>query len=58
MDSPTRVFILSDNRLFREALSHKGFLGIGAKETVRFSSHESSFQELAATERIYRKVGL
>lgn len=44
--------------LFHEALSLKGFLGIGAKETVRFSSHAARFQELAASERIYRKVGL
>jgi len=44
--------------LFHEALSHKGFLGIGAKESVRFSSHAAKFQELVATDRIYRKVGL
>jgi chemotaxis protein methyltransferase CheR len=44
--------------LFHEALSHKGFLGIGARETVRFSSQATGFQELVATDRIYRKVGL
>lgn len=44
--------------LFHEALSHKGFLGIGAKETVRFSSHAERFTELVAADRLYRKVGL
>lgn len=44
--------------LFHEALTHKGFLGIGAKESVRFSSHAARFQEMAASDRIYRKVGL
>jgi chemotaxis protein methyltransferase CheR len=44
--------------LFHEALSVQGFLGIGARETVRFSSHAARFRELSATNRIYRKVGL
>jgi chemotaxis protein methyltransferase CheR len=43
--------------LFHEALSHKGFLGIGAKESVRFSSHADRFSELSAVDRLYRKVG-
>jgi chemotaxis protein methyltransferase CheR len=43
--------------LFHEALSHRGFLGLGAKESVRFSSHAGDFVELVASERIYRKQG-
>jgi chemotaxis protein methyltransferase CheR len=43
--------------LFHEALAHKGFLGIGSKETVRFSSHAAHFSELSAADRIYRRVG-
>jgi chemotaxis protein methyltransferase CheR len=41
--------------LFHEALSHKGFLGIGAKESLRFSSYAEAFGEFAQTDRIYQK---
>jgi chemotaxis protein methyltransferase CheR len=44
--------------LFHEALSPQGFLGIGAKETMRFSGHTTRFRELLPANRIYRKVGL
>lgn len=44
--------------LFRDALVRKGFLGLGAKETLRFSRHAEAFTEVAAKERIYRKRGL
>jgi chemotaxis protein methyltransferase CheR len=43
--------------MFHEALSHKGFLGLGAKESVRFSSYDQAFQQLSGPERVYRKVG-
>ena len=42
--------------LFRDSLCRKGFLGIGSKETLRFSSHSDSFGELARDERIYQKL--
>jgi len=42
--------------LFHEALARKGFLGIGAKETVRFSSFASAFQPFSERDRIYRKA--
>lgn len=42
--------------LFHESLSHKGFLGIGAKESLRFSAHAQGFEELLRQDRIYRKV--
>ena len=41
--------------LFREALSHKGFLGIGSKESLRFSAHADAFEDFVMPERIYRK---
>ena len=41
--------------LFRDALCRKGFLGIGSKESLRFSTHADDFDELAREERIYRK---
>jgi chemotaxis protein methyltransferase CheR len=43
--------------LFREALCHHGFLGIGAKESLRFSDHAAAFAELVADARIYQKRG-
>jgi chemotaxis protein methyltransferase CheR len=41
--------------LFREALCRKGFLGIGSKETLRFSSHADAFDEVSREDRIFRK---
>jgi chemotaxis protein methyltransferase CheR len=41
--------------LFRDALSPRGFLGIGSRETLRFSPVADAFEEFAAAERIYRK---
>ena len=41
--------------LFRESLCHRGFLGLGAKETVRLSAHADAFEEVVRGERIYRK---
>jgi chemotaxis protein methyltransferase CheR len=41
--------------LFREALVRRGFLGVGAKESLRFSQHARSFDELERHERIYQK---
>ncbi|MFT4240713.1 MAG: CheR family methyltransferase [Acidovorax sp.] len=41
--------------LFREALCHLGFLGLGSKESLRFSAHAEAFGEFVADDRIYRK---
>lgn len=41
--------------LFRDALCRKGFLGIGMKESLRFSSHARSFDELVYEDRIFQK---
>jgi chemotaxis protein methyltransferase CheR len=41
--------------LFREALVRKGFLGIGSKESLRFSTHADAFEELVRDDRIYRR---
>lgn len=41
--------------LFREALCHNGFLGLGSKETLRFSAHAAAFEAVAAQERLYQK---
>ena len=41
--------------LFREALCRHGFLGLGAKESVRFSREAEAFSEFIRDERIYQK---
>lgn len=43
--------------LFRDSLTRKGFLGLGSKESLRFSQHAEAFTEFARTERIYQKRG-
>lgn len=42
--------------LFREALCHRGFLGLGTKETLRFTSHDRAFAEVQRPARLYQKV--
>jgi chemotaxis protein methyltransferase CheR len=41
--------------LFRDALCRQGFLGIGAKESLRFSAEADRFVNFVADERIYQK---
>jgi chemotaxis protein methyltransferase CheR len=43
--------------LFAEALCRKGFLGIGVKESLRFSAHADAFDERVPREKIYQKRG-
>ncbi len=50
-DLQTRV-----HGLFHESLVHLGILCLGAKETLRLSTYESSYEELSSAEKIYRKV--
>ncbi len=42
--------------LFNESLVRRGFLGLGSKESLRFSSQATSFSEFDARERLYQKV--
>jgi len=42
--------------LFRDALVRGGFLGLGAKETLRFSRHADDFGSFRRAERIYRRM--
>ncbi|CAN5491036.1 chemotaxis protein CheR [soil metagenome] len=42
--------------LFHESLCHRGFLGLGSKESIDFSGYADRFDTLARAERIYRKV--
>ena len=41
--------------LFRDALCRKGFLGIGMKESLRFSSHAEAFTDVVYESRIFQK---
>ena len=43
--------------LFRDALTPRGFLGLGARETLRFSDHADAFAEFSREDRIYRLKG-
>lgn len=45
-------------KLFSEALVSRGFLGLGSKESLRFSAAADEFSEFAARERIYRRKAL
>ncbi len=42
--------------LFHESLCHRGFLGLGSKESIDFSAYAGRFGPLARDERIYRKA--
>lgn len=42
--------------LFHESLSHRGFLGLGSKETLDFSAWADRFEVVSRPERIYRKA--
>jgi chemotaxis protein methyltransferase CheR len=42
--------------VLRDSLCRRGFLGLGSKETLRFSTHGPAFCELLADERIYQKL--
>jgi chemotaxis protein methyltransferase CheR len=42
--------------LFKDALVRHGFLGLGSKETINFSSHRKAFEPMLERERIYRRV--
>lgn len=44
--------------LFRDSLARHGFLGIGSKESLRFSAHHEGFSEFVREERLYQKRGV
>ncbi len=43
--------------LFKEALTPNGFLGIGAKESLRFSRYSGAFADFVRGARIYQRRG-
>jgi len=42
--------------LFHESLSHRGFLGLGSKESIDFSAYADRFDVMSRAERIFRKA--
>lgn len=42
--------------LFHDSLSRFGILCLGKKETLRFTPHESAYEELSGGVRIYRRI--
>lgn len=42
--------------LFKDSLGRNGFLGIGSKETLRFSRHADAFTDFVQPEKIYRRI--
>lgn len=41
--------------LFKDSLPRKGFLGLGAKESLRFSQHANAFDDFVREEKIYQR---
>jgi chemotaxis protein methyltransferase CheR len=42
--------------LFRDSLARKGFLGLGSKESLRFSEHAAAFADFDREEKIYQRL--
>lgn len=44
------------HNLFFESLVRFGILGLGRQETVKFTPHETDYQELESTSKLYRRI--
>jgi chemotaxis protein methyltransferase CheR len=42
--------------LFHESLCHRGFLGLGSKESIDFSAYAQCFEPVVKRERLFRKL--
>ncbi len=42
--------------ILKDSLSRKGFLGLGMKETLRFSAHADSFSEFSPEDKLYQRL--
>jgi chemotaxis protein methyltransferase CheR len=43
--------------LLHESLVMFGVIGLGAKETMKFSPHEHAYEDIESTARLYRRIG-
>jgi chemotaxis protein methyltransferase CheR len=41
--------------LFGDALCHRGFLGLGSRESLKFTRHAAAFEVVVQEDRLYRK---
>ena len=41
--------------LFDESLSHRGFLGLGSRESLDFSAYKDAYEPVAKAQRLFRK---
>jgi chemotaxis protein methyltransferase CheR len=41
--------------LFRDSLARKGFLGLGSKESLRFSQHAAAFSDFDREEKVFQR---
>src|SRR5688500_1939857 len=45
------------HQLFYESLARFGILGLGSKESLKFTPRERAYEEIESGERLYRKIG-
>ncbi|VFR26293.1 Chemotaxis protein methyltransferase CheR [plant metagenome] len=43
-------------QLFDESLVHRGFLGLGSKESLRFTARSDSYTELPSGQKVYQRL--
>jgi chemotaxis protein methyltransferase CheR len=44
------------HKLFHESLPIYGYLGLGSKESLRFTGFEDNYEPVDRREKIYRKI--
>ncbi len=44
------------HKLLYESLVRLGILGLGRQESIKFTPHEKEYEQLASTEKLYRKI--
>jgi chemotaxis protein methyltransferase CheR len=51
-----RTLSFRAHQVIYESLIRLGYLGVSAKETLRYTPHQRAYEELEATERFYRRL--
>jgi chemotaxis protein methyltransferase CheR len=51
-----RTLAYRAHQVIFESLVRLGYLGISSKETLRYTPHQRAYEEMAATERFYRRL--
>lgn len=51
-----RTLAFRAHQVIYESLIRLGYLGVSAKETLRYTPHQRAYEEIEATERFYRRV--